>query len=82
MLSLVHDTNVFIIGLCVNETVFIATTKLESHNVWFRYNQLTPKLSKTSHTMFAKHVGRNIMSLLLQGKHLKGLTQPNIRAFI
>ena len=71
MLSLVDDTNVFISGLCANETVCIATAKLESHNVWFRYNQLTPKLSKTSHTIFAKHVEREIVSLLLQGT-LKG----------
>ena len=82
MLSLVDDTNLFICGLCANETVFITTAKLESHYVWFLYNQLIPKLSKTSHTIFAKHVGREIVSLLLQGKHIKGLTQPNIWAFI
>ena len=71
MLSLVDDTNLFNSGSCANETVFIATAKLESHNVWFRYNQLTPKLGKTSHTIFAKYVGREIVSLLLQGKHIK-----------
>ena len=82
MLSLVDDTNLFISGLCANDTVFIATAKLHSHNVWFRYNQLTPKLGKTSHTIFVKHVGREIVSLLLQDKHFKALTPPNIWTLI
>ena len=33
MLYVVDDTNLFISGLCANETVFIAAAKLESHNV-------------------------------------------------
>ena len=75
LLSLVDDTNLFISGLCANETVFISTAELESHNVWFRYNKLTLSLNKTSYTIVDKHVGREIVSLLLQGKHNKGLTQ-------
>ena len=90
MLSVVDDTNLFISGLCANETDFYRYG--ESHNVWFRYNQLTPKLSQLGCQLaelvslptcfFAKHVGSEIMSLLLQGKHIKGLTQPNMWAFI